>query len=194
MRTVAIIPARGGSKRLKGKNIYPLLGKPLLVYTIDALQACDFVDEIFVSSDDEDILEVGRQAGATALKRPAELADDKTPKIVAIRQAVEDPLVEARGVVENVIVAQANSPELTAAHFQTGHDLMVQYGLWEVMSADENGVQNAAFRIVKKHALYNTFLSAHCGFVVANNLDVHTLEDIQTLENNPEFVARFATS
>ena len=194
MRTVAIIPARGGSKRLKGKNIYPLLGKPLLVYTIDALQACDFVDEIFVSSDDEDILEVGRQAGATVLKRPAELADDKTPKIVAIRQAVEDPLVEARGVVENVIVAQANSPELTAAHFQTGHDLMVQYGLWEVMSADENGVQNAAFRIVKKHALYNTFLSAHCGFVVANNLDVHTLEDIQTLENNPEFVARFATS
>ncbi len=194
MRTVAIIPARGGSKRLKGKNIYPLLGKPLLVYTIDALQACDFVDEIFVSSDDEDILEVGRQAGATALKRPAELADDKTPKIVAIRQAVEDPLVEACGVVENVIVAQANSPELTAAHFQTGHDLMVQHGLWEVMSADENGVQNAAFRIVKKHALYNTFLSAHCGFVVANNLDVHTLEDIQTLENNPEFVARFATS
>lgn len=193
MRTVAIIPARGGSKRLKGKNIYPLLGKPLMVYTIEALQACDFVDEIFVSSDDEAILEVGRQAGATALKRPAQLANDSTPKIVAIRQAVEDALVEARGEVENVIVAQANSPELTAAHFQKGHDLMVDHGLWEVMSADENGVQNAAFRIVKKHALYNTFLSAHCGFVVANNLDVHTLEDIQTLENNPEFVARFAT-
>ena len=87
MRTVAIIPARGGSKRLKGKNIYPLLGKPLMVYTIEALQACDFVDEIFVSSDDEAILEVGRQAGATALKRPAQLADDSTPKIVAIRQS-----------------------------------------------------------------------------------------------------------
>ena len=194
MRTVAIIPARGGSKRLKGKNIYPLLGKPLLVYTIEALQACDFVDEIFVSSDDDTILEVGRAAGATALKRPADLADDNTPKIVAIRQAVEDPLVEAAGPVENIIVAQANSPELTAAHFKKGHDLMVGHGLWEVMSADENGVQNAAFRIVKKHALYNTFLSAHCGFVVANNLDVHTLEDIQTLENNPEFVARFASS
>ena len=194
MRTVAIIPARGGSKRLKGKNIYPLLGKPLMVYTIEALQACDFVDEIFVSSDDEAILEVGRQAGATALKRPAQLADDSTPKIVAIRQAVEDALVEARGEVENVIVAQANSPELTAAHFQKGYDLMVDHGLWEVMSTDENGVQNAAFRIVKKHALYNTFLSAHCGFVVANNLDVHTLEDIQTLEDNPKFVARFATS
>jgi hypothetical protein len=51
------------------------------------------------------------------------------------------------------------------------------------MSTDENGVQNAAFRIVKFHALFNTFLSAHCGFVGAPNIDVHTLEDIQFLEN-----------
>lgn len=191
MRTVAIIPARGGSKRLLGKNIYPLLGKPLLAYTIEALNACEFVDEIFVSSDDESILKVASDWGATPLLRPAALADDQTPKIVAIRQAVEDPTVEAKGVVENVIVAQANSPELTPEHFEKGYRLMVDHGLWEVMSADENGVQNAAFRIVKKHALYNTFLSAHCGFVVANNLDVHTLEDIKTLEADAAFCARF---
>lgn len=191
MRTVAIIPARGGSKRLIGKNIYPLLGKPLLAYTIEALKACDFVDEIFVSSDDPSILKVADDWGATPLERPQELADDTTPKIVAIRQAVEDPAVEAKGAVENVIVAQANSPELSSEHFQKGYALMVDHSLWEVMSADENGVQNAAFRIVKKHALYNTFLSAHCGFVVANNLDVHTLEDIQTLEANQSFRARF---
>ncbi|MCH2197525.1 MAG: NTP transferase domain-containing protein [Flavobacteriales bacterium] len=189
MRTIAIIPARGGSKRLEKKNIYPLLGKPLIAYTIDALKECAFVDDIFVSSDDEEILKVGEQYGAKSLLRPQELADDHTPKIVAIRQAVEDPLVSADGEVENVIVAQANSPELTAAHFQSGYDLMVNHKLWEVMSADENGVQNAAFRIVKKHALFNEFLSAHCGFVVANNLDVHTIEDIQELENSDEFKA-----
>ncbi|WP_306640420.1 cytidylyltransferase domain-containing protein [Sanyastnella coralliicola] len=189
MRTIAIIPARGGSKRLEKKNIYPLLGKPLIAYTIDALKECAFVDDIFVSSDDEEILKVGEQYGAKSLLRPKELADDHTPKIVAIRQAVEDPLVSADGEVENVIVAQANSPELTAAHFKSGYDLMVNHKLWEVMSADENGVQNAAFRIVKKHALFNEFLSAHCGFVVANNLDVHTIEDIQELENSDEFKA-----
>jgi len=175
MRKIAIIPARGGSKRLKGKNIYPLLGKPLMAYTIEALQECDFVDAIYVSSDDDEILAVGEQYGAISLKRPAALADDKTPKTVAIRQAVEDPKVAADGEVENVIVAQANSPELTADQFKKGYDLMVQHRLWEIMSADENGVQNAAFRIVKQHALYNTFLSAHCGFVVANNIDVHTI-------------------
>ncbi|MBI1266983.1 MAG: NTP transferase domain-containing protein [Cryomorphaceae bacterium] len=190
MRTIAIIPARGGSKRLIGKNIYPLFGKPLLAYTIEALQACDFVDDIYVSSDDAAILDVAEKWGAKGLKRPAELADDKTPKIVAIRQAVDDPIVLAEGEVENVIVAQANSPELTAEDFKRGYALMTDHQLWEVMSADANGVQNAAFRIVKRHALFNTFLSAHCGFVVANNIDVHTIEDIHALEADPVFKAK----
>ena len=188
MRTIAIIPARGGSKRLKGKNIYPLLGKPLMAYTIEALQQCDFVDAIYVSSDDDKILAVGEKYGAIALKRPAELADDKTPKIIAIRQAVEDAKVKEDGTVENVIVAQANSPGLTPEQFKKGYNLMLEHGLWEIMSADKNGVQNAAFRIVKKHALFNTFLSAHCGFVVANNIDVHTIEDIHFMEQNDAFV------
>lgn len=193
MRTIAIIPARGGSKRLVGKNIYPLLGKPLMAYTIEALQHCDFVDDIFVSSDNEAILKVGEEWGAIPLRRPDHLADDKTPKIVAIRQAMEDPQVEAKGEVENVIVAQANSPELSAEQFRAGFDLMQRHGLWEVMSADDNGVQNAAFRILKKHALGNEFLSAHCGFIVANNMDVHTIEDIRSLESSAEFNRRFST-
>lgn len=190
MRTIAIIPARGGSKRLIGKNIYPLFGKPLLAYTIEALQSCDFVDTIYVSSDDEAILHVAEQWGATPLKRPASLSDDTTPKIVAIRQAVDDPKVIADGEVEQVIVAQANSPELTPEDFRKGFLLMKEHNLWEVMSADANGVQNAAFRIVKRNALFNTFLSAHCGFVVANNIDVHTIEDIQALEADPVFRAK----
>jgi hypothetical protein len=49
------------------------------------------------------------------------------------------------------------------------------------MSADQNGVQNAAFRIVRYHALFNQFLSAHCGFVVAENIDVHTAEDLDKI-------------
>lgn len=190
MRTIAIIPARGGSKRLIGKNIYPLLGKPLMAYTIEALQQCDFVDDIYVSSDDQAILDVAVQYGAIPLLRPASLADDTTPKIVAIRQAVEDTTVTKKGEVDTVIVAQANSPELTAEQLSRGFQLYQTHRLWEVMSADENGVQNAAFRIVKKHALFNTFLSAHCGFVVANNADIHTLEDITRLEADAAFVGR----
>lgn len=189
MRTIAIIPARGGSKRLKGKNIYPLFGKPLLGYTIDALRQCAFVDAIYVSSDDDEILSVATKFGARPLRRPAQLADDNTPKIVAIRQAVTDPVVESDGVPDAVIIAQANSPEMTSDDLQKGFELFTRQQLWEVMSADSNGVQNAAFRIVKTHALGNTFLSAHCGFVVADISDIHTLEDIKALEENEAFRA-----
>lgn len=192
MRTVAIIPARGGSKRLRGKNIYPLFDKPLLYYTLDALRECEFVEEIFVSSDDQEILRKAQDAGATPLKRPPQLADDKTPKIIAIRQAVQDPLTEANGEVDVVIIAQANSPELTADQLRAGYQMMKKHKLWEVMSCDSNGVQNAAFRIVKKHAIFNPFLSAHCGFVVANNADVHTIDDIRALEQSPDFRAKHA--
>jgi CMP-N,N'-diacetyllegionaminic acid synthase len=182
MRTIAIIPARGGSKRLKGKNIYPLNGKPLIAYTIEACKACPHIDDIYVSSDDDEILKVAEDWGAIPLKRPAQLADDTTPKIVAMRQAAKDSLVIDQGTPDVVIIPQANSPEISADQMNRGFELMNKHGLWEVMSCDDNGVQNAAFRILKYDAIFNEFLSAHCGFVVANNLDVHDIEDIRSLE------------
>jgi CMP-N,N'-diacetyllegionaminic acid synthase len=182
MKCIAIIPARGGSKRLKGKNIYPLKGRPLIAYTIDACKASAFISDIYVSSDDDTILEKALAFGAIPLKRPEDLAADQTPKIVAIRHAAEK-IAEEFGQIDIVIIPQANSPQISAHQIDQGVQLMLDHNLWEVMSTDENGVQNAAFRIVKFHALFNTFLSAHCGFVVAPNIDVHTLEDIQFLEN-----------
>jgi CMP-N-acetylneuraminic acid synthetase len=182
MRTIVIIPARGGSKRLHKKNIYPWKGKPLMVYTIEACTACSFIDGIYVSSDDDEILQVALEHGAHALKRPVHLADDMTPKIVAIRQACEDAAVGALERDDIVIVAQANSPTIAAEQIAEAWQMMQEHRLWEVMSTDANGVQNAAFRLVRKHALYNTFLSAHCGFVVAENPDIHTIEDLQSLD------------
>ena len=149
MKTIVIIPARGGSKRLPKKNIYPFNGKPLIAYTIDACKQCSFIDGIFVSSDDAEILETAAAFGATGLLRPADLADDKTPKIVAIRQAVNDPLVGELDRDDIVIVAQANSPQITADQLNAAHALMTEHNLWEVMSTDSNGVQNAAFRLVR---------------------------------------------
>jgi len=183
MRTIVIIPARGGSKRLPKKNIYPFKGKPLIGYTIDACKECSFIDDIFVSSDDSEILNVSTALGAKGLLRPANLADDTTPKIVAIRQAANAPEVGELDRDDIVIVAQANSPQITGQQLKEAYDLMVQYNLWEVMSTDSNGVQNAAFRLVRYHALFNEFLSAHCGFIIAPNIDVHTEEDLMKLRN-----------
>ncbi len=76
---VAIIPARGGSKRIPRKNIKPFLGKPMISYPIKCLQQSGIVDRIIVSTDDEEIAEISIKEGAEVpFIRPAELSDDHT--------------------------------------------------------------------------------------------------------------------
>lgn len=79
MRILAIIPARGGSKGLPGKNIRPLAGKPLMAHSIDVARACPLVTEVVVSSDSDEIGDVAMSHGALFVKRPAELAQDTSP-------------------------------------------------------------------------------------------------------------------
>ena len=183
MRIVAIIPARGGSKRLHKKNIFLLRGKPLIAYAIEACKKSKYINEVYVSSDDDEILKVSSEYNAVPLKRPAELADDATPKMEAIRSAAKHPALLAGGNPGIIIIPQANSPQLKTEDIDRGFDMLFKFNLWEVMSANETGVQNAAFRIIRTEHIHNTFLSAHCGFVVVPCMDVHTIEDIEKLEN-----------
>ncbi|MEL6675928.1 MAG: acylneuraminate cytidylyltransferase family protein [Bacteroidota bacterium] len=77
---LALIPARGGSKRVPRKNVLPLVGKPLIAYTIEAALACAGVNRVVVSTDDEEIATVAREYGAEVpFMRPAELATDSSP-------------------------------------------------------------------------------------------------------------------
>ncbi|MFQ2825026.1 pseudaminic acid cytidylyltransferase [Aeromonas allosaccharophila] len=76
---IAIIPARGGSKRIPRKNIRPFCGQPMLAYAIQAAQKSGCFSKVVVSTDDEEIAEVARQLGAEVpFLRPASLADDHT--------------------------------------------------------------------------------------------------------------------
>ena len=85
----AWIFARGGSKGLPGKNIRPLMGKPLIAYAIETAKKSRYIKEVFVSTDSPDIAAVAEQYGAIVpFLRPAELADDKSPEILAWRHAV----------------------------------------------------------------------------------------------------------
>jgi N-acylneuraminate cytidylyltransferase/CMP-N,N'-diacetyllegionaminic acid synthase len=79
-KILAIIPARGGSKRIPKKNIVPLLGRPMIEYAFDAIKASRYVNRIVLSTDDEEIAEVGRKNGIEVpFLRPAELAQDHSP-------------------------------------------------------------------------------------------------------------------
>jgi CMP-N-acetylneuraminic acid synthetase len=95
--TIVSICARGGSAGVPGKNIRPLLGKPLIVYTIHQALACPGVDAVYVSTDSESIAEVARGAGAQVpFLRPRELATATAAKMLVIRHLVD--WVGARGM------------------------------------------------------------------------------------------------
>ncbi len=86
---LGIIPARGGSKGVPRKNVRPLAGKPLIVWTIEAAQRAELVARVVVSTDDDEIADISRAAGAEVIMRPAELATDTAPTEPAMFHALE---------------------------------------------------------------------------------------------------------
>lgn len=87
---VAVIPARGGSKRIPGKNCKLFAGKPMIAWPIEAAKASGVFEQILVSTDSDEIAEAARQYGAEVpFRRPAELSDDLTPTAPVLFHAIE---------------------------------------------------------------------------------------------------------
>lgn len=107
MKTIAIIPARGRSKRIPEKNIQLLGGLPLLVHSIEyALANSEIIDEVYVSTDDESIKKIALSYGAKVIDRPAVLSGDLEPTVSALKHVLES--IEED--VENVILLQPTNP------------------------------------------------------------------------------------
>jgi pseudaminic acid cytidylyltransferase len=86
---IAVIPARGGSKRIPRKNIRPFAGQPMVGYAIGAAWRSGLFDHVLVSTDDDEIAEIAREYGAELpFRRPPELADDLTPTVPVIAHAI----------------------------------------------------------------------------------------------------------
>ena len=108
---LAIIPARGGSKRLPRKNILDLCGKPLIEWSIEAGLDSKYINKVIVSSDDEEILDLATKCGVEALHRPDSLASDTATTLDAIRHAIENNEKYAY-----VVLLQPTSPLRNANH------------------------------------------------------------------------------
>ncbi len=106
MKTIAIIPARGGSKRLPGKNIKLLGGIPLLAHSILYAKEHDFIDAVYVSTDDVAIKEAALQSCAIVIDRPQSLSGDLEPTVSALKHVLES----IDELVDNVILLQATNP------------------------------------------------------------------------------------
>jgi len=106
---IAIIPARGGSKGIIGKNLRELCGMPLIYWTIDAVLKCDQVSKVFVTTDDKEISLISKKFGAEVINRPVELAQDDSMMIDVLKHAIK-VLDEQNLKDESVLLLQPTSP------------------------------------------------------------------------------------
>lgn len=124
MKVLGLIPARGGSKSIPGKNIAPLLGRPLIAYTCDAARASARLDRTILSTDDPAIAAVARHEGIDVpFMRPADVAGDETPMIDVVRHALS-ALAAQDYVPDAVAILQPTSPLRRASHIDAAIDLL----------------------------------------------------------------------
>lgn len=125
---VAIIPARGGSKRIPRKNIKPFAGKPMIAYSIEAAKESNLFHKIIVSTDDLEIADVARQYGAEVpFLRPKELADDHTGTNAVVKHAITWALGE-RLPLTYACCIYATAPFVQAELLRKGFEMLVDSG------------------------------------------------------------------
>ena len=134
---IGIIPARGGSKRLPKKNIIPLLGKPVITYTIKAAKESGVFNKIIVSTDDNEIADIAKKYGADApFVRPKELATDTAHTPPVIEHAVRW-VEKYKGKVDVVVTLEPSSPLRKARHIKDAVKLFLDSDVNSVISMSD---------------------------------------------------------
>jgi CMP-N,N'-diacetyllegionaminic acid synthase len=132
---LGVIPARGGSKSIPRKNAKVIAGKPLLAWTVESALRSKTLNQVIVSTDDEEIAGIGRKWGARVpFIRPFELAQDDTPTLPVIQHAVSW-LESTEGYIpEIVLLLQPTSPLRRTEHIDQAVELLLQTGADSVVS------------------------------------------------------------
>jgi CMP-N,N'-diacetyllegionaminic acid synthase len=129
---LAIIPARGGSKRLPRKNVLDLCGKPLIAYSIEAGLKSKYIDKVIVTSDDEEILSISKEYGANTISRPEELASDIATTFDAVKHTIDN--VEK---YDYIVLLQPTSPLRSEKHLDEAIEFLQQKNAEAVVSVCE---------------------------------------------------------
>ena len=126
-RTIAVIPARGGSKRIPRKNINDFCGKPMIAWPIEAAKASGLFDHIIVSTDDAEIAEVAKEWGTEVpFMRPPELSDDHASTDSVVLHAVQESQ-RIYGSLRLGCCVYATSPFLTTGDLNRGLDMLLAH-------------------------------------------------------------------
>lgn len=131
-KILAVIPARGGSKRLPRKNILPLNGKPMITYSIESALSSRYIDKVVVSSDDDEILSISKEYGVDTIKRSKELSSDTATTF----DTVEDVLRRYEEY-KYVILLQPTSPLRTKENIDESIELLRSKSCSAIISVSE---------------------------------------------------------
>jgi CMP-N,N'-diacetyllegionaminic acid synthase len=182
VRTLGVIPARGGSKRLPGKNLRLLCGKPLIGYTIDAAEQSTLTDWV-VSTEDYEIGRVAVELGAYVVRRPEELAEDHVDTGPVLRHALE-----WMGDYDMVVCLHPTSPVRDRSHIDLSIDMLWNSqapSLASVACRKRTYIHNASIYALKTEFFNGTHYSDQSiPFLMdkKHSLDVDTEEDFKLAE------------
>ncbi len=131
LRALGIIPARGGSKSVPRKNLYPLGGRPLVAWAIASALAAKSLDRVIVSTDDAEIAEVARRAGAEVpFLRPAAIAADDTPDLPVFQHVLAELTARERYAPDAIVHLRPTQP------FRTAEEIDAVVALFRASGAD----------------------------------------------------------
>lgn len=156
MKIYAIIPARGGSKGVPGKNIKLLAGRPLIGWTIEEAKKSKYISKVFVNTDDKRIAEIAQTFGAEIFIRPKELAEDLTQDLPVFAHHLLD--LEIRNDLPNIVVdLRATAPLRKTSRIDEGIKLLIDAGHKKADSV--RAVSVASKHPYKMWKIENGFLS-----------------------------------
>jgi len=132
-KILAIIPARGGSKRLPGKNTLELAGKAMISWTIEAALNSEYIGTTIITSDNDTVLRIGKEYKTMAIQRPKELSGDTSSSIDAVIHALKQVSEE----YDYVVLLQPTSPLRTAKHIDEAILLLNEKNADAIISVSE---------------------------------------------------------
>ena len=164
---LAIIPARGGSKRLPRKNLLELNGKPLISWSIEAGQKSKYIDEVIVTSDDDEILTVSKKCGCKVIKRPPELASDLSTTFEAIEH-----VINSTKKYDYIVLLQPTSPLRTAVNIDEAIELLETKNADAIVSVSETEHSPLWCNILPEDGSMKGFLKSELKNVRSQDLPV----------------------
>lgn len=187
INTVLIMPVKFKSLRLKNKNILPIKGLPMFVYTLRKVQKSKIINKFFVSTESRKIMKICKKYKINFIKRPYYLAKPNTEKQAVIVHALKN--LKKKNIKPKIVISyQANSPQTKMKDLENAliffkNKLFPNYPIKELISVGKDNIQNAAFRIMTYDAAFQKTLSTKIGVFFTNCMDIHTFKEYKKVKN-----------